>query len=240
MDLKKIHEELKVILKEFHEICITHNIKYSLSGGTLLGAIREKGFIPWDDDADVLMEREEYNKLVQILPDKFQIIDILWVPRLVYKGMSEFDGGKSIDIFVLDNASNSEISHRLKVFRLRVFQGMLKKDIRWSDYTLKGKVLTFGTFLLGKLTNENVKLKRYESLAQSDNKKETDYFGNFKNEYRFISMKYSKSMFSNYQLVPFEDLNLMVMTGYDDYLRIAYGDYMKRPPADEQTPKHNR
>lgn len=240
VDLKEIHAELKVILKQFHDLCITHDIKYSLSGGSLLGAIREKGFIPWDDDADILMEREEYNKLLKVLPEGFDIINVLWVPRLVYKGMSKMEGGNSLDIFVFDNAPNSEFKHKIKVLKLRFLQGTLKKDIQWSDYNFKGKILTFVTYVLGKLAKEKTKLHWYEKLAQSNNSLETDYLGNYKNEYAFVKMRFKKNLFSKYILTPFEDLELLCMEGYHAYLTAAYGDYMKRPPKEEQKPKHGR
>lgn len=240
VDLTKIHNELKIILQEFHELCMSRDIKYSLSGGSLLGAIREKGFIPWDDDADVLMERKEYNKLLRILPDKFEIINILWVPRLVYKGASELEGGKSLDIFLIDKAPNNFARQRLKVFGLKFLQGALKENINWKDYNIKGKLLIFGSYSIGRLVSQNRKLLWYEKLAQLDNKYETDYLCPYKNEYYMIGMRVHKRVFSDYILKPFEDLNLMVIGGYDEYLTSNFGNYMKRPPDEKQVPKHNR
>ena len=65
--MEEIHQDILILLKKFHKLCVDNNIKYSLHGGTLLGAIREKGFIPWDDDADITMTRENYEKLREIL-----------------------------------------------------------------------------------------------------------------------------------------------------------------------------
>ena len=62
-----IHEELLILLKEFHKICTENDIRYSLHGGTLLGAVRERGFIAWDDDADITLTRDEYEKLKLVL-----------------------------------------------------------------------------------------------------------------------------------------------------------------------------
>ena len=66
-DIKEVHNKLLEILIEFDRICRLHQIKYSLEGGTLLGAIKYKGFVPWDDDIDVIMERKEYERFLSIL-----------------------------------------------------------------------------------------------------------------------------------------------------------------------------
>ena len=69
MTVKELQETELEILKAFHRFCEEHHLRYYLSGGTLLGAIRHKGFIPWDDDIDLCMPRPDYMKLVEILKD---------------------------------------------------------------------------------------------------------------------------------------------------------------------------
>ena len=66
-ELRELHQQMLVLLQKFHEICMENGIKYSLYGGTLLGAVREKGFIPWDDDLDVVIVRKEYKKLRSVM-----------------------------------------------------------------------------------------------------------------------------------------------------------------------------
>ena len=84
--MEELHKHLLILLKDFHQLCMDNDIKYSLHGGTLLGAIREKGFIPWDDDLDVTMTRPEYEKFKYFMQNngtnskqgsrkKFQIIN---------------------------------------------------------------------------------------------------------------------------------------------------------------------
>lgn len=239
-ELAKIQSNLKIILSDFHNLCVEKGLKYSLIGGSLIGAIREKGFIPWDDDADIMMERDEYNKLLKILPNEFEIISIYWIPRLVYKGKTKLYAGNYIDILVFDEASNNKFKHSLKVFFLKFLQGTIKKKehINLSNYNFLGKVLSVLTYVFGKFFPEKTKLQLYEFIAQLDNNKSTSYLCSYKDQYRYIHIQYDKKIFSSYILVPFEDLMLMSMVGYHEYLSLIFGDYMKLPPEEERIPIH--
>lgn len=66
LDINEVHQLLLEVMVEFHNFCEAHNIKYYMIGGTLLGAVRHKGFIPWDDDMDVGMLREDYEKFLAV------------------------------------------------------------------------------------------------------------------------------------------------------------------------------
>ena len=74
---KQVKSELTALLQVVHEFLVEHNIKYSISDGTLLGAVRHKGFIPWDDDIDITLSREQYDKLVYILKERNKVKEVL-------------------------------------------------------------------------------------------------------------------------------------------------------------------
>jgi len=235
-DLKKFQERLKFILKEFHELCDKHDIKYSVSSGTMLGAIRHKGFIPWDDDIDVLMVRSEYEKLLKVRGGKFRIENLLWVPRfyLVNDDYREL----YLDIFIFENAPNSILNHNLKVFVIRFLQGSLKKNIKWSQYSFKEKILLFIPFIFGKILPYQWKISIYDFIAEFDNESSTECLCAYKNEYRGVSIRYKKRVFNDYILIPFEDIMLSCIQGYDEYLTNNYGDYMIPPPVSNRIPEH--
>ena len=95
MDIKNQYGTLEMQLyelenlKDFDTFCRQHNICYSLAGGTLLGAVRHGGFIPWDDDIDVMLDRVNYEKFLQeaesSLPEKYEIIQRIWIKRITRK-----------------------------------------------------------------------------------------------------------------------------------------------------------
>ncbi|MDE5593654.1 MAG: LicD family protein, partial [Clostridiales bacterium] len=146
------------IMDFIHSVCDKENITYSLSGGTLIGAVRHKGFVPWDDDIDVVMKREEYEKFVSVVKlqgDEFEVDELSSrVPQVRYTADPIVDGkryhGVKIDVFILDNFPDSDKERRKIVFKLKTLQGMMRKDkVNWSNYSAKGKVLLMCTKALG-------------------------------------------------------------------------------------------
>lgn len=150
----KLHEiqeiELK-LLREVDRICKKHNLHYSLSGGTLLGAIRHKDFIPWDDDIDLDLKRDDFNKLISILPDElgeeFEFINYNeygeyhcdFIPRIFYrnsKAVNSFstDGGKNnfandermnrvfIELYCLHDTETNLV--KSQIFKVKMIYGL--------------------------------------------------------------------------------------------------------------------
>ena len=124
-DIKTFHKELLLLLNELDAICSKENIKYSLFAGTLIGAIRHKGFIPWDDDADVIFERSEYEKFISLLPSQFAIVNSLWVTQFVSKENPKI----YLDVFIFDLTSKFKVFRNLHIYGLKAIQGTLKNKI---------------------------------------------------------------------------------------------------------------
>lgn len=248
--LKKLHNIELMILSDFIKICDEDNIKYFAAYGTALGAIRHNGFIPWDDDVDIIMFREDYKKFLKIIKndDKYDFFTMentlgyyKVFGKLSLKGTklhdfwyenANFVMGINIDIFIIDFVPNNSL---LKKFYLK--KRNIHRKLSWllevlnSDMYLSKSKERVGRFInkIFKLIGINQKflLKHYNSLFNEDNNsievcEVTD---------RIIFPKY---LFESIIKVPFENIEINVPKDYDTYLKIMYGDYMRIPPVEER------
>ncbi len=267
-DLTRVHEANLKLLKEIDRICRKYRIQYMLDSGTLLGAVRHKGFIPWDDDADVVFTRPNYEKFLKVaereLPKGMTLLrpqDIRggrvfydFTTRILYdnsrvhedNAQMRFYEGKLnhlwVDLFVLDRLPEGKFGAFFAKFLQKVVYGMAighRDQIDFSKYSLADKVRVGVLSTVGKLIPMPFLIKLQTVLAAKDWKKKTD-----------------KRYYSNYQPdylyvtldadwceetvdLEFEDTVLMAPKGYDHVLTWIYGDYMKLPPREKQVPAHS-
>lgn len=236
MELTAVHQALLGLLKEIDEICVHYQINYSLFGGTIIGAVRHQGFIPWDDDADVVFERKEFEKFIKVLPKEFELIRDPWVYRLIKKS-----GHISIDIFVFDVISSNSFVQKTHILKAKFLQGTLKSSLQLSKGGLIGKILAVATYLIGLPFTRRFKLMLYDKIATKYN-----YLLNYQflysslDQYKYIGHVLPKRIVETYSRVKFEDVHLMIMTNYHEYLSKFYGDYMSMPPKENRIPAHGR
>ena len=127
-DLAGLHARLLTLLIKFHDICVSNGISYSLHGGTLLGAVRDGGFIPWDDDADVTLTRDEYEKFRRVMKsfdeEGYYFDDTSRPARFVMNGAQ---GDVAwVDLFIYDHISGSRTAQKLKIYGEVFFNGFVK------------------------------------------------------------------------------------------------------------------
>lgn len=256
--LKHLHNVQLMILKDFVDICEENNLDYCVHAGTALGAIRHNGFIPWDDDVDVIMFRKDYDKFLKIMDskksDKYELLTMnngdyfFMFSKLSLKGTkfeeiwtteTAFDIGINIDIFVFDNIPNNKFK--------RFFY------IKWCKYALKNL-----SFILMVITNDVYISKNKEMLGKCIKLFFKIFHITpqwFKKRYRNTVLKYlnencdsvydinaetytavfSKDIFKPFKKVKFESIEVNVPNDYDSFLKSIYGDYMKLPPVEERS-----
>ncbi len=235
-----MRQELLDILQFIHEQCDKYDINYMLAGGTLIGAIREKNFIPWDDDLDIHMFRQDYEKFVSIFPKnedcKFQMItwesgcNLDRVPKIIKKDASTFVNyeikGIACDIFIIDDVPEKIKRHKVRCFKLKILQGMMKSSIDCNKYSLKDKILIFGTKIFSLIVSKRKIMIWYDDISkQYNNELATKcYISN--TLYKYLPYVFDKSIFSEVILVEFCGGLYKANKGYHDYLTIVYGDYM--------------
>lgn len=236
-----IQNELLDIIKIFHSFCETKGIRYFLYGGSCLGAVRHKGFIPWDDDLDICVDRENYNKLTDCFDEceGLNMHKTIWINR-IRKNVGEPIRGyvPTLDVFVIDNAPDSPLRFKMKILRLAILQGMLKEDVRYKGFSLINKLFLFATHILGKLFKISRMRKWYDSVSQIGNETRTKEVHCTNTSYNWIKNRYPSGTWNRVVLTDFEDSKLFIPADYDSYLKICYGNYMELPDEEHRKPEH--
>lgn len=240
--MENIHSMLIVAMDRLDKICKKNNIDYSLHGGCLLGAERNHKLIPWDDDIDISVTREEYEKLIPILKkeegNKFYFDNsTTWVPRFAYSNGKE---GVFISIFVWDYISEKLLEQRIKLFFLRVLQGMLKRNIDYSIYSFKNKVLIFGTHIMGLLFPCQIKKRWHNHVGKYWFQGTKRFIHRSNDAYKGVGFIFEKDYMGSYSEIELEGRPYMVTSRYKEFLKMNYGpDYMTPPPFEQRKPEHS-
>lgn len=266
LNISELHNALLILLKKFSNICSKYGINYSIGYGTMLGAIRHKGFIPWDDDVDIMITRAEYEKLLKVPTTEygesffFQTVNTdpgypyntarlrLNNTSMIYDRWinSGFHQGIYIDIIVFDNVPDSKTREYFQKFGIiffSMFRFLRNKNIFMEAGTniplfLK-KILffCFHRFPLDKIYKREVSLEKKYS---GSNTKKMAFLGEgnlfLKNFY--AAKPISSSCFDKYCMIKFEDTELMCTTKYEELLEQWYGNYMKLPPEEKRVIYH--
>lgn len=248
-ELSFIHEEERSILKEIHRLCMLHGIKYYIVGGTLLGAVRHGGFIPWDDDIDIAMYREDFKKFKKVCLDElgedFFLQDIYTDPGYnqmmpkVRKNGTLLDSpmtvglkmhkGLFVDIFMLDYAKKKtkmlEIKHDFHWALLNLFS-------RKQCHNIKSRVKRAVVALIpAKL------IVRLSDWILSE-KESADYTVNYTSIYGVRKQTFPTEYYGDGVEIEFDGLTVMAPCKYKDILTQIYGDYMKLPPVEKRGLHH--
>ena len=251
------------IYKDIADVCKKYDLKIFVIGGTALGAVRHKGFIPWDDDLDTGMFREDYEVFKSIFHNELSDKYILNAPnyatnpirgytRILKKGTyykDIIDNNDTdvhhifIDIFVLDNVPENSIIRAVKGkwcdFAFRVARCVYIWENRTEEvkefYMLGGKTNYYVRAITGILFSFCNSSKWYNLADHSAMwSKESDYCGIPTGRKRYLGEIMQKKEILPGIEFDFEDEKVLVFSNYDPYLKNLYGEYMKIPPENER------
>ena len=253
--MNKSQQKQFEILCEVDRVCKKCDIDYSLDAGTLLGAVRHKGFIPWDDDIDIFMFRKDYEKFKKIVSDeisdkyffqdyttdenfgfvfgKVRIKNTKYTERINKKAKAK--DGIFIDIFPIDNVSDdSKEAQRnfMKVVILRIML-LLKKGYIVDANTFLKKVEKIILKVMSLFISSKRIIKKINKITNKYNDIETEYVANFATTY-FNKNKYKKEWLIKKCELDFEGRKFLCIKNYDKYLKYLYNDYMKLPPKEKR------
>ena len=241
----EIQRGLLVLLKEFDSFCLKEGIQYSVAGGTMLGTIRHKGFIPWDDDLDVILTRDNYDKLKLCIHSegRLQFVDAedtdLWVSRVHLLDGKKAVQDVTLDLLILDNAPENPLKDKMLWFKSLLFQGMLKTRPTTNRGSLFMRFCSVLSWIIGRPFSTHTIMRWYHKTASRYNNIITTNMAIWMDQYSALWKRYPSNMVKRTVRLPFEDITVSAFADYDTYLRIAYGDsYMIPPKESERVPLH--
>lgn len=241
------------VLKYIDEFCRKNGITYFIGHGTLLGAVRHQGFIPWDDDIDILMFRKDYEKFINCFNAVDQdiykclsfetgtfylpyakVVDTRTVVRA--KNFVEIeDNGIAVDVFPMDYVSNSK-EECIKIRNKYKIYGKMLRYSLYNDFSEISKRLNFKypVYLIAKALGTrriSDQIIKFNKKLPSKKKKYTISFGAFLCGDKGI---YESKWFRECRLLKFEDFEFAAPCKYKEFLSERYGDYMKLPPENQR------
>ena len=252
-ETKQVELDILVFVADF---CERHGLRYFLTYGTLIGAIRHKGFIPWDDDVDIQMPREDYNELIRIFnaenglgiykaiapTDKasrhafVKIIDTRTVkeePHLRYKELL----GVDLDIFPIDGQPDDTAAFEAWYQSLvQIYQKYALKTVTPTYPKLKTNLNLIRKQLF--IPSRQTLLKKAAKLHAQYPYETSRFVGTVESAYNGKGNRTQKEDYDGFVTVEFEGRAFRAPQGYDRILRNIYGDYMQLPPADKQVTHH--
>lgn len=261
MDLKEIKECEFETLCYIDSICKKMSLRYTLIGGSLLGAVRHNGFIPWDDDIDISMPRPDYEKIINYLKDsnsKYQVVcssvnsnykelsakvfDSTTVIEDTVVNRFNFHCGVYIDIFPVDGLGNS-YKESLSRFRKSAFERELLNAANWKKYERSKtrafyyELIRFPFYLLSRVINPDHLIKKIEKRYSNIDFDKSKYVIVISGVYREKEiMQYE--VYRDYIELSFEGKKFSCIKQYDIWLSKVFGNYMSLPPKEKQVSHH--
>ena len=246
--VKKIHTIVFDILCDIDDFCKENNILYFLAGGTCLGAVRHHGFIPWDDDADLLMPREDYERFFKTFPERFKDKygagslasdpnwkrehGRVWNKHTIrhVKNIETDEIGVFVDIFAIDGLPEGELNRKLFFKKMKIYSALKYSCVK--NYYLDGEKYRFIKTCASILTKPLG--PRYFAEKMDKAAKKYPFKGS-----RLVAASTAvnygeretieREHVSKAAYLTFEGRELPVPIGYETYLKNEYGDYMKIP-----------
>lgn len=247
-ELKEIQIEILKIVAKF---CDDHEITYFLAFGTLIGAIRHKGFIPWDDDIDIAMPRPDYDRFISSFNKENSVFQVISIENNNHYGFSfakvhdvrtiinetqyaQDSFGVYIDIFPIDG-----IRDKKQIYKLRRMNKYLHtKKANFTQRKLSKKIINaFGKIILLPFSTHTI-LKEIDRIARLCPFGSTPKAGCICDSVVGERAMVETDVFSGFQLQEFEGYQFKIPIGYDKWLRNIYGDYMELPPEDKRKTHH--
>ena len=257
-ELRKLQLIELNIIEEVERICKKNNITFYLGEGTLLGAIRHNGFIPWDDDLDILMLRDDYEKFLKIAPkeidSKFEVqhstlIHNYWSPFIKIRLLDTSfftqshishitdHNGPLLDIFPIDNVPKQDsLKQKMQAYKIKYYRGIITHGLKLREpKTNIEKIIR----ILSSFYNIEKVHKKLDKTFKIYNNKNNKFTVNLASYYNYKKQTFPKEYYGKPRLIKFESKLRPVPKEAEKILTTIYGDYMILPPEEKRYGKHN-
>lgn len=249
-DINILHSGLLKMMKELHKFCINNNIKYYLVDGSALGAIRHKGFIPWDDDIDVGMYRADYEKFLRLKEEfLYEIKEYRSDKKFKYGFIKIYDnnttlvervgknvilGGIFIDVFPIDYVGNNLLIAQKKMKKIQLYKRILSANVARSSnksiaYNIVAKLLS--------IIPTKYLINHIYSIFKKESETKSDYLCSIFSGWGVKEIMH-ESVIGTPTIYKFEDTEFFSIENYDIYLKSLYDNYLKLPPENKRD-QHN-
>lgn len=254
--LRKVQLKELDILLEVKRICEKNNIKYFLYAGTLLGAVRHQGFIPWDDDIDIAMLRDDYEKFLNVAPSEISGDYYVESPRNVANYVYSFCKVKANGTVFMEECTSKLNIHQgiwIDVFPIDTIADITPKYMKkkknkvniWQtgiDYsngiiTLEKPLTRFFFNTLSFVYGKKLMAKKEQYMIE-DNKKQSEWVLDYNTIYGYHRSLFPSEMFQQTESYIFEGYEFTGPKDYDKMLKTIYGDYMQLPPIEKRCSEH--
>ena len=252
--LRKLQLKELDTLVYFKEFCDKNNLLFYLCGGCCIGSLRTGGFIPWDDDIDILMPRDDYEKLYKLWDnDKHERFKLLRTDEKIFTTIVDTETtcvkanqahldipfGIMMDIFPIDGCPKGKFKRTLQKLNAMIYSLFLAQIVPENH----GGIMALGSkFLLSIVKSPKAREKKWRNAERRMSKykiSDCEYITELCEGVHSMQPQYPKEWFASAVYREFEGLQMPIPVGYDPYLKKAFGDYMTPPPEDKQKPHHD-
>lgn len=257
--LRKLQLKELDTLVYFKEFCDKNNLLFYLCGGCCIGSLRTGGFIPWDDDIDILMPRDDYEKLYKLWDnDKQKRFKLLRTDEKIFTGNIfttivdtettcvkanqahlDIPFGIMMDIFPIDGCPKGKFKRTMQKLNAMIYSLFLAQIVPENH----GGIMALGSkLLLSIVRSPKAREKKWRNAERRMSKykiADCEYVTELCEGVHSMQPEYPKEWFASAVYREFEGLQMPIPVGYDSYLKKAFGDYMTLPPEDKQKPHHD-
>lgn len=257
-ELEKLHDLSLQMAQYFVNFCKQHNLTCYLCGGGCIGTIRHKGFIPWDDDLDFFMPREDYEKLILLWNNEehprykisnssktyndrnlfFTIRDIQTTLIKPYQKDLDIPHGIVLDVLPIDGYPKSGFARKMQMIYALIYSLYRSQTVP----TNHGKMMAFGSKIALGIIPKGLHYPIWRFCEKQMTKyplSKSEYMTELCSGPGYMKNRYPRRAFDKAIFMPFENTEMPIPEGYDAYLKIAFGDYMQLPPVEKQKAHHD-